>query len=276
MKRFTLAAMMCVICIALTACSDDGGGDNPNALKKIVFVGYQSASSDGDIYVMNEDGSNIVNLTQTADHESRPNWSPDGTKIYFIKYNAGVYDLYVMNQDGSNQQKIYSAVSGGDYNISPDGSKIALRSWDGSDEEIYVINSDGTGLTIMTDNDLLDDACPSWSPDGNWIAFVSNRDGGGSNYNVYVMSSLSGSIVYKLTSYNDVQFEVPQWSPDGTRIAFRRYGNFLLSNNHELFIIGTNGSNLTNISKNSSNDYYPLWSPDGSKIAFASEIDGNF
>lgn len=68
---------------------------------KIVF---ERIYTDGnrEIYVMNADGSNTVNLTQSSATDERPVWLPDGSKIAFVSYRDGNSEIYVMNTDGSN------------------------------------------------------------------------------------------------------------------------------------------------------------------------------
>jgi len=205
----------------MLACSDDGG-DAPN---KIICEAQDSANK-FDIYIMNEDGSEIQNLTNTPDtNERSPRWSPDGTKIYFLKEAASnQYELYCMESNGSNQTKIANiVVKSLQYDISPDGSKIAFVGTHAYD--IFVVNSDGTGVTQLTANAQYDDS-PSWSPDGNWIAFVSDRN---VKFRLYKMRS-NGEDQSRVGTYIDNDDYVltyqPQWSPDGTKIAFTRWGEF--------------------------------------------------
>ncbi|MGE4608806.1 MAG: translocation protein TolB, partial [Myxococcota bacterium] len=62
---------------------------------KIAFSSDRDGSN-GDIYVMDADGSNQTNLTMTiSSQDSFPAWSPDGTKIAFHSFGAGNYDIYV-------------------------------------------------------------------------------------------------------------------------------------------------------------------------------------
>ena len=82
--------------------------------------------------------------------------------------------------------------------------------------DVHVINLDGTGDTRLT-SDPADDGLPAWSPDGNRIAFASNRTGAG---DIYVMDA-DGSNVKRLTADPNVD-DWPAWSTDGTRIAFQR------------------------------------------------------
>ena len=62
----------------------------------------------------------------------------------------------------------------------------------------------------------------------------------------------------------------PSWSPDGTKIVFSSFTGI----NHDIFTVGTNGNNHTNLTQHKMHDLVPSWSPDGSKIAFVSFRDG--
>jgi dipeptidyl aminopeptidase/acylaminoacyl peptidase len=108
---------------------------------------------------------------------------------------------------------------------------------------------------------------PDWSPDGNQIAFVSDRDG---DLEIYVMET-DGSNITQLT-INPAMERYPSWSHDGSQIVFEsdRDGD------SEIFIMDTDGSNIIQLTKNTVTDGGPSWSPDGNQIAFVSDRDGNF
>jgi len=118
-----------------------------------------------DIYIMNADGSNQVNLTQNSGYDFTPIWSPDGSKIAFQSLRNGLYGLYVMNTDGSNQVNLTQTRSRIILAAwSPDSSKIAFSS--DSDEgytQIYVINADGSNPVNLTQNSF-SNYSPAWSP----------------------------------------------------------------------------------------------------------------
>ena len=69
----------------------------PGANGKIASVGNQSGNAE--IYTMDPDGGNRVNVTNDPAGDSYPNWSPDGTKIAFVRSNR----VWAMNADGSGQ-----------------------------------------------------------------------------------------------------------------------------------------------------------------------------
>jgi len=71
---------------------------------KIAFVSRRSGFVD--IWVMDSDGSNQVNLTNQPTYDASPAWSPDSTKIVFMSLRNGDSEIYVMNADGSSPVKI--------------------------------------------------------------------------------------------------------------------------------------------------------------------------
>ncbi len=100
-------------------------------------------------------------------------------------------------------------------NFSPDGKWVAYRSMTGQ-EDLYIVGADGTGQRQLTD-DPYRDRGPAWSPDGQRIAFYSNRDEG--RYQVFTIRP-DGSGITQLTKEKKKGTWYPFWSPDGKRIAF--------------------------------------------------------
>jgi hypothetical protein len=72
--------------------------------QKILFTSFQDGNTE--IYVMNADGSQQINLSQSQDTDNHPSWSPDGAKIVFETYRDGNYELYTMNPDGTLQTRV--------------------------------------------------------------------------------------------------------------------------------------------------------------------------
>ena len=177
-----------------------------------------------------------------------------------IAYASNNSEIYVMEADGSNQTNLTNNPAVDNFPAwSPDGSKIAFTSTRPPlGGGIYVMNANGSGLTRLTTG-----FNPCWSPNGAKIAF--------SNNNQILVMNANGSNATPLTNFT--LDSVPTWSPDGGKIAFtsRRLGN----NNPEIFVIGTDGSNETNLTHNSSEDDSPNWSPDGTRIVYA-RADGIF
>jgi hypothetical protein len=106
-----------------------------------------------DIYVMNEDGTNRVKLTGSAETSLNggQDWSPDGSKIAFSSTRSGSWDIWVMNADGSNAQRLAN-----DHELesapawSPDGSKIAFEAdTTPNDRQVYVMLSQGPEIVSV-------------------------------------------------------------------------------------------------------------------------------
>ena len=225
---------------------------------------------DYDIYVMNADGSDVVQLTYNDDWDGWPSWSPDGRRIAFVSYRDGDdTEIYVMNADGSGVEQLTDNGADDEFvSWSPDGRRIAFHSERDGDFEIYVMNSDGSRVVQLTDDDWSNGA-PSWSPDGRQIAFLSNRDG--DDYEIYVMNA-DGSGVVQLTNNFDEEYET-SWSPDGRRIAFRSNRD---SDSHpDIYVMNADGSGELQLTDNDERNDHPSWSPDSQRIAFVSELDGD-
>jgi TolB protein len=223
-------------------------------------------TGNNEIYVMNGDGSELINLTNDPSDDDLPAWSPDGTRIVFCTTRDGNYEIYVMNAEGSDKTNLSDNPSDDcSSSWSPDGTKITFASDRDGNNEIYVMNADGSGQTRLTDNPAFD-MFPSWAPDGNQIVFVSDRDG---QMDIYVMNTDSSDVT-RLTDIG-VGDAFPVWSPDGTKIAFSPDSD----GNYEIYIMNADGSGLTRLTDNPANDWVPSWSPDGTQITFSSQRNGN-
>jgi len=118
---------------------------------KIAYT--HGASDSGDIYIMNADGSEPTNLTDSTAHDLYPMWSPDGTKIAFISSDHDSDDdIYIMNADGTGQFKFTNDTTNNRLQSwTSDGSRIVYRSIDDEKESLWIINADGTGQIKLAD-----------------------------------------------------------------------------------------------------------------------------
>ena len=134
-----------------------------------------------EIYVVNADGSGLRQLTETGGETVNPRWSPDGQRLVFYGYAVGAFD--------------------------DPGDPNSLRT------EVFIINADGSGFANLTQSIGLD-YHPSWSPDGEWIAFASTQQGPG----IYIMRP-DGTDVRMVTneppfSEGGRESNSPVWRPE--------------------------------------------------------------
>jgi Tol biopolymer transport system component len=249
----------------------------PGSNGRIVFTTDRS-SDNFDLFVMDADGANPTCLTNTVQpaQSFRPYFSPDGTKVVFVRNQGGINDreLFVVDADGTDVLPLTTNAFFDDEPAwSPDGAKIAFTSNRDGNQDVFVMNADGTNPVNLTGSHGggFDDGEPAWSPDGTKIAFTSYRDVFTLQAEVYVMNA-DGSLPLRLS--NDTFMDhVPSWSPDGTTIAFASTRD----GNNEIYAMdATDGANQTRLTSSASDDVLPEFSPDGLAIAFATNRDGNY
>ena len=132
-----------------------------------------------------------------------------------------------------------------------------------------------TGVEIANLTNSASDFSHAWSPDGNRIAFASNRDG---PVDLYVMNA-DGSGVVRVDTGVGMAWD-PTWSPDGTRLAFTCVVDpvssswWTASDNVDICAINTDGSGFARLTSEPGYDAEPDWSPDGGRILFVTDRYG--
>lgn len=253
------------------------GGD-PSG--RIMFVRLDN--NDREIWVMNADGSdetNVTNSPDTPDDES--DWSPDGKQIVFFSSErdetGGVF-LYVMDADGSNVRRLIEG-PGGDVSPkwSPDGKCIAFS----RSGMLAVANADGSNVQTVMPSQPASEAEPctagsfvgGWSPDGQRLTYYSAilHPGGENDFWVCAMDYDGSNIEVLVEEPLDALHAEPAWSPDGKYITFRddRDGNY------DVYLLNLETGEETNVSNHPGADIEPAWSPDGEWLVFASMRDGS-
>jgi Tol biopolymer transport system component len=177
------------------------------------------------IHIINADGSDVYHLADTGNHAARLAWSSDGTRLAFDGLLDAGPGIYIVNLNCFEEEQ----------------------------------------KCIPAPRFLGEGTEPSWSPNGEKIAFVVDSDPrrGISNHDIYVMNT-DGSDRVNVTA-GEFQDQAPAWSPDGELIAFYSSSR----KPRGIYLMKPDGSDLRFLTEGS----MPLWSPDGGSLAFVSERD---
>ena len=158
---------------------------SPDASWLVVTAGegFAEPKAAVDVWRVNADGSNAMNLTaDSAANDAMPTVSPDGRWIAFRSGRSGSYDLYLMNADGSDVRRLTEDPAVDTMPMfAPDGRRIAFVSKRDGNHDIYLLSLDARGRRTGPVQRITDepgfDVHPHWSPDGKWLVIATDRYG---------------------------------------------------------------------------------------------------
>jgi Tol biopolymer transport system component len=133
-------------------------------------------------------------LIYSTRYQQDPQYSPDGRSIAYGSNRSGSDEIWVSDVDGRTATQLthFRGTHVGTPRWSPDGSTIAFDARPNENPDIFIVRSDGGGLRRITSS-ASEDVVPSWSRDGKWIYFASDRSGGFQIWNVPAASGESAS-----------------------------------------------------------------------------------
>ena len=217
-----------------------------------------------ELKIADADGSNDQAALASREPIISPSWSPDGSKLAYVSFEAKKPIVYVhdlasgrrhvaANFKGSNSAPAWA----------PDGKQLAVVLTKDGSSQLYVVNADGSGLNRIASSSGIDTE-PRWSPDGQHIYFTSDRGGSPQIYRISAGGGNAERISFE-GSYN----VTPRPSPDGKSLAFitRNGGRFQLA----LMDLATR---QVQILTDSAKDESPSFAPNGRMILYATEIGG--
>ncbi|OBT66013.1 hypothetical protein VE03_03234 [Pseudogymnoascus sp. 23342-1-I1] len=259
--------------------------------KKGVMFMNRIAPSSSVLYLADANGGNERQLLSDSDaaFEYHASFSPDGEWITFTSERAGdgQSDIYRVRADGSELEELVASPSFEDAGVlSPDGSQLAYVSTAGNyTTNIWVKNiKSGKAFNLTNTASTAADTTsptghfrPSWSPDGKWIAFSSDRNTGWTGHSngtgwehtqtlsIYLIRP-DGTDFKQLVAKEGYSLGSPKWSPDGSRILFYEITREDTYNAHTQSV-STTTSQIASVDVATGKDYIYHTSGSGLKVA---------
>lgn len=232
------------------------------------------------IYLINMDGTDLVQLTNLPEGACQPAWSPDGLRMVFTSpclRNVDTYSgssLWLMDVDpfGNASEPVQlPSVPGGDYDPvwDPSGDRIAFTSLRDGRPQVFVMNIDGSGVDNLS-GDLAYDRQPAWSPSGTQLLFTTSRGG---VTEIWVMPD-EGSNEQRFSRSGGAEDTNADWSSDGIIIFERNEGGFSRLYTVPFEDRGVSASAVCTVERAAQPMAEPAWSSDGNWIAFEAWQDG--
>jgi len=217
------------------------------------------------LFIANVDGSNERKLLAAPNVDIEdPAWSPDGTRIAYVRIAGSSKSVHVMDIDGSGDRLLTPPNQSPIHPVwMPDSGSILyctdddLHPPEKNSAEIYRLDVTSLKITTLISGGI--NTYPVPSPDGTRVAF---RKMLGTNSEVFI-ANIDGSGIRNLT--NHPAFDGwPAFSPDGKRIAFASNRNSA----YQIFVMDVDGSNVKLVANTEGRATAPQWSKDGRSIYF--------
>ncbi len=234
-------------------------------------VAYVTAKQQGEgrlysLIVSDQDGFNEHTIMESTDPIMSPSWSPDSRQLAYVSFEGNQSSIWVQTLRTGNRFKV-SAKPGinGAPSFSPDGRQlvITLGGVDGN-LDIYVLDINSRRTTRLTTHRAIDTE-GSWSPDGRYIYFTSDRSGGPQVYRVRASGGTPERVTFE-GSYN----ARPRLSPDGTRLAMVHNDR----GNYRIAVMDLERKDLIVLS-NGRQDESPSFAPNSDSLIYATRQGRN-
>ena len=222
------------------------------ASTKITVIGTRSGAKE--LYLCDADGGGLMQLTRDRSIVVGPNWGPDGNSLVYTSFVRGFPDVYSVDLRSGKREGLasYSGLNTGAA-LSPNGKELALILSKDGNPELYIQTLRGKKLTRLTSTLRATEASPTWSPDGQFLIYVSDRNG---TPQLYKISRSGGQP--QLISSRGTENVAPDWGPNGLIACASRSGG-----RYHIAIINPS-TGETRYLPNDGADYEdPSWAPDG-------------
>ncbi len=247
-----------------------------------VYFEKRTAASVYQIWRMNSDGTQKENLTSVhggVTDERYVKVSPDGQWIAYFNNNL----LWVAQSNGSGAHVVSVSIQVDypHYSWSPDSQWLAYQGSEGGQKWIYKARVDGTENIPLTKLSMIIDpqthSWPSWSPDGDKIAYLWSGDGLLEHKDAIKIITTDGlllqtldSVIRPLADYTLGLYGPFSWSPDSQWITYIKQGG----GDKAIFIVNVEDPGQKTQLTTGYTDNTPIWSPAGGHILFADAGSG--
>ena len=264
-KRMFVLSLISVVMFAVSVCSVFAKApDTP----KIIF-GTHREEGNREIYLMNPDGSEPMNLTNHRADDVSGTWSPTGEQILFASDRDrafGSWDLYLVDADGQNVRPVFEkSAARSDPTWSPDGTQIAYRRTVRGVWYVYIATRDGKNeerIAIGGD--------PKWSPDGSEIAYVASV--GPERLSIYLFNVHTGTQKHFFPPDAISTAREPAWSPDGNKLAFMWHQK-RPQDDGEIYTLNRDGTGLQELVNHPEKGVVaPVWDPGGRALIYTQRV----
>ena len=188
-------------------------------------LAYSYIGGPENIFLVNLDGTAVVELVSREQRDFRPEWSPDGSHLVFTSVEDGVHVMMRVDRDGSNLKAISRPEeAAGDPDYSPDGRRLLYFTDEPLPRDLFVRDTETGEVTALTSTKDFEEVSGRWGPDGRRIVFVGTEASEGAEGDIWILDTETGDRHNVTNSANAGEFH-PDWSHDGTRLVYIKVEN---------------------------------------------------